>query len=65
MYACCPYCEISDGADDNVVEQKTINYSYKSAEILETKICDIYNKRYGVLKHYNFVFEENTDIGVM
>lgn len=59
MYACCPYCGLSDGADDNVVEQKIINCSYKSAEILETKICDICHRRYSVLKHYNFIFEEN------
>lgn len=65
MYACFPHCGLSDGAYDNVVEQKIINCSYKSVEILETKVCDIFHKHYGILKHYNFVFEENTDIGVM
>lgn len=65
MYAFCPNCGLSDGADDTIIEYKIINYSYNSAEILETKVCDICHKHYGVLKHYNFVFEENTDIGVM
>ena len=58
-YARCP-CGMSDGHDDKEISVSIEDRSYNGNELVvrEVRQCDICGKRYAVLMHYRFSYEE-------
>ena len=53
----CPYCHQSDGNDDLIINRRLVYADYSSAEVVETRLCDICNKTYECSKKYKFDYE--------
>lgn len=57
-YIRCPYCNQSDGNDDNIVNKRIEVLYDTECQIVVTKKCDICQKEYDVLKVFDLRYEE-------